>query len=333
MKAVRLYGMRDLRAEIVADPGPPAAGCVTVKVRAVGICGSDLHNYKTGMWISHLPVTPGHELAGEIVAVGDGVSRLREGDKIVADSRVPCGACATCLKGRPNVCLRMGYLGEVRDGGFAEYVTLPADRVMVYPDDVSPEIAALSEPLGVALHVIQRADLPDKNGRVIVAGAGAVGGLVCIALSHLGHDDICLIERNERRADLIAEISGARRATVDDLDEIAGPEPCHAIDATGSGAVVARLLDHMCPASRIVMVGIFAGRVDLDLNRVVEGEVDLIGSSVFVNEQRDAISLLRPLEPSLQRILSKPLSLDDIPQAFEGLATGATPDIKVIATP
>jgi len=333
MKAVKLHGVRDLRTETVADPAPPAADCVTVKVRAVGICGSDLHNYKTGMWMSRLPVTPGHELAGEIVAVGRGAPRARVGDKVVADSRVPCGSCATCLRGRPNICLRMGYLGEVRDGGFADYVTLPADRVMAYPDDVSPEIAALSEPLGVALHVIRRAALPSEDCRVVVAGAGAIGGLLCIVLSHLGHDDLFLIERDRRRRDLIAEISGAGPATIDDLDRIVGAAPVIAIDATGSGAVVAPLLDHLCPGSRLVMVGIFADRVGLDLNRVVEGEIDLIGSSVFVDEQRDALALLKPLEHRLERILSKPVSLDDIPRAFEGLATGATPDIKVIATP
>src|ERR1700756_5336306 len=104
MKAVRFHGVGDLRVEDVAPPGALPSGHVRLKVRAAGICGSDLHNFRTGMWVSRLPVTPGHEFAGEVVELGGEVGDLTLGDLVVADSRANCGSCAHCREGRGNLC-------------------------------------------------------------------------------------------------------------------------------------------------------------------------------------------------------------------------------------
>jgi len=104
MKAVRLYAAGDLRVEDIDPPGPPAPGWVTIRTTAAGICGSDLHNYKTGHWISRSPSVAGHEFAGVVTDLGAGVSNLAVGDTVVADSRYWCGQCEACLAGRTNVC-------------------------------------------------------------------------------------------------------------------------------------------------------------------------------------------------------------------------------------
>src|SRR5262245_593855 len=103
MRAVRFHGVGDLRIEDVPVPDTPGAGEVRLRVRAAGICGSDLHNFKTGQWISRLPVTPGHEFAAEVLEVGTGVTALKPGDLVVADSRARCGNCANCKAGRYNL--------------------------------------------------------------------------------------------------------------------------------------------------------------------------------------------------------------------------------------
>lgn len=103
MRAVRLHGIGRLTVEDVAPPPDPGAGEVKVKVLAAGICGSDLHNFRHGLWLSRVPVTPGHEFMGEIVAVGAGVANVKIGDRIVADSRAPCGRCDQCASGRQNL--------------------------------------------------------------------------------------------------------------------------------------------------------------------------------------------------------------------------------------
>jgi (R,R)-butanediol dehydrogenase/meso-butanediol dehydrogenase/diacetyl reductase len=106
MRAVRLHGVGELRVEEVPLPGPPPAGYLRLKVAAAGICGSDLHNYRTGMWISHLPVTPGHEFAATVAELGADVEGFRPGDLVVTDSRANCGSCVHCLEGNGNLCLR-----------------------------------------------------------------------------------------------------------------------------------------------------------------------------------------------------------------------------------
>src|SRR3954464_7472935 len=116
MRAARLYGIEDLRIEDVAEPAAPRGEEVLVRVTAAGICGSDLHNFRTGQWMSRKPSTPGHELTGEVVAIGETVKRYALGDRVVADSRFWCGECAQCRSGHRHLCERLGYVGEVCDG-------------------------------------------------------------------------------------------------------------------------------------------------------------------------------------------------------------------------
>src|SRR3954452_8523477 len=109
MKAARLYRQGDLRVEDIAAPGIPDAGWVKLRVDAAGICGSDLHNFRTGQWISRVPSIPGHEVAGTVTALGADVTGLAVGDMVVADSRVWCGVCAACRADRRNLCATLGY--------------------------------------------------------------------------------------------------------------------------------------------------------------------------------------------------------------------------------
>jgi len=152
MKAVRLHDALDLRVEDVGDPGPPPAGYATVDVRAAGICGSDLHNFRTGQWISRRPSTAGHEFCGRVAAVGDDVEDLKVGDLVAVDSRFYCGRCEACLSGHSNVCDHLGFVGEVCDGGFAERANLPARLLHKHDPSLDPATAAMAEPLAVALH-------------------------------------------------------------------------------------------------------------------------------------------------------------------------------------
>ena len=133
MRAVRLYGVGDLRVEEVPRPAAPSGSDVLLKVLAAGICGSDLHNFRTGQWISRAPSTPGHELAGEVLAVGTSVAGFAPGDRVVADSRFWCGACPACVSGRAEplrkarLC-RRGLRRRFRRGGDPARKAAPQDR-------------------------------------------------------------------------------------------------------------------------------------------------------------------------------------------------------------
>ncbi|NVN41858.1 alcohol dehydrogenase catalytic domain-containing protein, partial [Ameyamaea chiangmaiensis] len=154
MQAVRFFGPGDLRPQSVPTPELTRDGTVSVRVVAAGVCGSDLHNFTTGRWVAGLPVTPGHELAGIVTATRGACLGLRVGQPVVADSRVGCGQCEACEAGLPNRCRSLGFVGEVCDGGFAQTVVLPARQLVALPTDLPLHLAALAEPLSVALHAI-----------------------------------------------------------------------------------------------------------------------------------------------------------------------------------
>jgi (R,R)-butanediol dehydrogenase/meso-butanediol dehydrogenase/diacetyl reductase len=327
MKAVRFHGVGDLRVEEVPKPGGLAAGTVRLAVRAAGICGSDLHNFRTGMWMSRLPVTPGHEFAAEVTELGPGVDRLALGDLVVADSRATCGECPNCVAGRRNLCDRIGYVGEVCDGGFAEEVVLPANRVIKVPPGVAPEIAALSEPLAVALRVVRRLD-PKPGQPILIAGGGAIGGLAALLLSEFGFGPVSLAERNTARASLLARIAGVEIVTLDQARDY----PL-AIEATGSASVLRVLIDSVSAGGRIVMVGIFDGEAVIPVNRLVEGEIELIGSAVFQGEQQEAVDLLPHLAARLQALIGPVIALDAVPAAYGKLIAGGEAALKTILRP
>jgi (R,R)-butanediol dehydrogenase/meso-butanediol dehydrogenase/diacetyl reductase len=335
MRAVRLHGVGELRVEEVASPGPPPAGYLRLAVKAAGICGSDLHNYRTGQWISHLPVTPGHEFAGVVVELGADVEGLQPGDLVVADSRANCGSCAHCLAGEGNLCLAMGYVGEISDGGFAEEALLPADRVLRVPAGVTPEVAALAEPLAVALHVRRRLD-PQRGQPILIAGGGPIGGLVALLLAEEGLGPILLVERNGLRAGLLSEVAGVETI---DLDPAAIARRCpptgprHAVEATGSYEMLQGLAHSVSAGARIALVGIFHGRGEIDANLLVEREIDLIGCSVFRDEQADAVAMLAHLAPRLARLIEGPIALEEVPAAYERLIRGQARALKTIIRP
>jgi (R,R)-butanediol dehydrogenase/meso-butanediol dehydrogenase/diacetyl reductase len=335
MRAVRLHGIGKLTVEEVPLPPPPGAGEVRLKVLAAGICGSDLHNFRTGQWISRLPVTPGHEFAAEVMEVGAGVSGLTAGDRVVADSRAPCGACVQCRAGRANLCLSLGYVGEVCDGGFAEQVVLPASLLLPVDRTLAPEVAALAEPLAVALHALKRLD-PKPQEPVLVAGGGPIGGLVALLLDHFGFGPVLLAEKQPRRRALLTRAAQVRpvELTQESIAHAAQGRPIRfAVEATGVGPVLDSLLGLVQGGARIAMVGIFHGAATINATAIVEREIELKGCSVFADEQKEAVALLPALAPRLASLVSAPIALDDVPAAYLDLIEGRAPALKTIVRP
>jgi (R,R)-butanediol dehydrogenase/meso-butanediol dehydrogenase/diacetyl reductase len=331
MRAVRFHGIGKLSVEEIAPPAAPGAAEVHLKVLAAGICGSDLHNFKTGQWIAHLPVTPGHEFTAEVLAVGTGVSGFAPGDRVIADSRAPCGACEQCAAGRANLCVKLGYVGEVCDGGFAEEVVLPARGLLKVDPSIPPQVAALSEPLAVALHAIKRA-APTRGRPVLVGGAGPVGGLACLLLKHLGFGPVIFAERNPARRTLVAWETGAVPVELEAASVGVIPIDC-AIEATGVPAVLDKLIGLVGPAARIALVGIPSGAVSIDAIAVVERELELKGCSAFRDELPEAVRLLKELEGPLSHLVEEPIGLDAVPEAYQRLIAGGSARLKTIIRP
>lgn len=331
MRAVRLYDPGDLRVEDIDAPPPPPPGYVNLKVRAAGICGSDLHNYRTGQWISRRPSVAGHEFCGTVIETGDGVADFRPGDTVVSDSRVWCGACRQCKNGFTNACETLGFVGEVCDGGFAEAVQLPARLLHRHPPSLPARIAAMAEPLAVALHAVHKIAVP-KQQPVLVAGCGTIGGLAALLLSRFHDGPILICDLNPTKAETVAALAGADIVDLDKLSvgkALDGKPLRYALDATGSVKAITALLQVLDGGGALGLVGISHGTIDLDPNQLVESETSLIGCHAFIDELPEAIALLEQMQPQLERI-SDAISLEEVPAAYESLIAGRGSHLKTI---
>lgn len=332
MKAVRLYDAMDLRVEEVDGLQPPPAGYVNIDVRAAGICGSDLHNFRTGQWISRRPSTAGHEFCGRISAVGQGVEDFVVGDTVAADSRFYCGECPACVSGRTNVCERLGFVGEVCDGGFAEEVQLPARLIIRHEPSLDPRVAAMAEPLAVALHAVRRLRVP-AGEPVLLVGCGTIGGLSGLLLSKLHDGQLLFSDLKAERARMVAEICGGTvtSLTAEDVAaKLGGARLRYALDATGSTKAIGQALELLSGGGALALVGISHGRLDLDPNILVEREIALLGCHAYEDELVEAVSLLPQLQHALLKFSEVLSSLDEVPAAYRRLLDGQTDKLKTI---
>lgn len=190
MKAWVLHGIGDIRLEEVEKP-QLAAGEVLVKVKAAGVCGSDISRiYQTGTY--HFPTIPGHEFSGIVADLGIGVSSEWKDKRVGVFPLIPCQVCTSCKKMQYEMCRSYGYLGSRQDGGFAEYVAVPEWNLIELPEDVSFREAAMMEPMAVAVHAARRAQ-PDKNNTCVICGLGTIGRLLLMFLKDMGVRNILAV--------------------------------------------------------------------------------------------------------------------------------------------
>jgi len=332
MKAVRLYDKLDLRVEEIASPPPPPPGFVNLKVRAAGICGSDLHNYRTGQWISRSPSTAGHEFCGRVTAVGEGVTAFNPGDLVAVDSRVWCGACEACKSGRSNICEKLGFVGEVCDGGFADEAQIEAKLLIHHDPSLSARAAAMAEPLAVALHSVRKLAAP-AGEPVLVIGCGTIGGLCALLLSKMHDGPLLLADLNSQRLESMERVTGGKGVKVSPESILAAlPEKKlrYAIHATASVKALESGLNVLAGGGSFALVGITHGKIELDPNILVEREIALIGCHAFADELPDAVAMLPSLMPDLHPLCEDIASLDDFPSTYEELLKGGSTKLKSI---
>lgn len=330
MKAVRLHAKGDLRVEDIPAPAMPQPGWVNIAVTAAGICGSDLHNYRTGQWISRSPSVPGHELVGRVTALGTGAGDLAVGDRVVADSRFWCGECPACSAGNHHLCRSLGFVGEICDGGFAEHTSLPRRLLQRLPDGLPDEVAVMAEPVAVALHAVKRLGA-GRNDPVLIAGCGPIGGLAALVLAEQGNPDIRVADRNARRVARVCEVTGARPVALD--PQAADRDLRHAIEATGSTMALRSLIDSIGGGGAIALVGIMHAAIDLDPNQLVEREISLIGCHAFRDELPEAIDLLSRCAHRAAMLIDSEIAIADVPWAYERLIVGGSDGLKTVIRP
>jgi len=199
MKAAVLHGAGDLRYETVADPAP-AANEVIVRVTACSICGSDVHGFHGKHPRLVFPRILGHEFAGEVVALGAAVGGVTVGTRVCCDIDIACGACGPCLEGRGNICEKLRTMGFDRDGGYADYVAVPAVNLYRLPENVTYDQAAAVQVLGISYHAVAHRVRPRAGEKVAVIGAGPIGLGAALIAQSLGAETTVFELLDYRRA-------------------------------------------------------------------------------------------------------------------------------------
>jgi threonine dehydrogenase-like Zn-dependent dehydrogenase len=318
--------------QLIDMPDPePDAGDVVVRVDGCGICGSDLSSYKVGLFADGVP---GHELAGTVTAVGEGVADWKPGDVTVIDPKTPCGFCEDCQAGQSHRCamaLTSG-IGFARAGGFAELVLSPEHLLHRVPEGVAVEDACMVEPLSVAIHGIERAAMP-AGAQAIVIGLGPIGLFTVAALRARGVDTVVGVDPVDDRRRIALELGASK--VVAAVHEVRGVvQPAFAVfECSGRTEVLQAASDLVAPGGKLVMVGVPFGEAMVAPLMWVTREIDIVGSIASTEADFVAsIQLLSERPEIAQRVITKRVPLDEVGAAFEELIS-PTGGAKVVVDP
>jgi L-iditol 2-dehydrogenase len=334
MRAAVLRAWDDVAVEDVSVP-EPAAGEALVRVRACGICGTDLGLVSggfAGRWPPSLPFVFGHEWCGEVVALGPETERagLRIGDRVAAENHAGCGECARCRAGRYNLCERAGtpgyrLYGHTAQGALAEYAARPARLLHLLPESVSDEAGALVNQGALAVHAVRRAGL-DPGSSVAVFGPGLLGLLTLQIARASGAGRVLVVGRGPR-----LELAGELGA--DELVDYTEGEPGEAVrtlaggrgvdrvfDCTGDAGILPQLLRATARGGRIALLGLTAGKTaELSPDALVLDEIDLLGIRSSPNAYPGMIALLASGAVRTEPLVRDLYPLEEVSSALTAL--------------
>lgn len=337
MRAGVLHAPGDLRIENrdVPAPGP---GEALVRVAVCGVCGSDATEYDRGPVLTVLPVTLGHEFAGTVEAVGDGVD-IAPGAVVVCGAGISCGTCKFCREGRTNLCTSYHTAGLQQDGGLAGYVTVPASTLIdVTATGLPLDTLGLAQPMSIAVHAVRRSGLRAGQDAVIV-GIGGIGAFITVAAAATGAR-VLVVDLNPERLELAQRLGAAETLRAGDatlaerLDQL-DMVPDVFFEVSGSAPGLASVLDAARPGATIVPVGIQKGDVPIPLGSWTLSEYTIIGTlaHVVATDMPEAVRLLGT-RPDWSDIAHEVLPLDQVVDGgLVPLLTGKPGQIKTLIDP
>ena len=348
MQALRFHAARDLRVEDVAEPTQPGAGEVVVKVVTCGICGTDLHEFVAGPIVTPTEPHPltgarnpqilGHEFAGDVVAVGAGVTRVAEGDRVAIMPLVYCGSCSYCRRGLQHLCATMACVGLSHPwGGMAELAMVAEYQVVLLPDGVSYRQGALIEPAAVAAYGVERGGVRPGDS-VLVTGAGPIGALAALCARSAGASTVYVSEPNPARR-ARAEALGV--ATILDPTSVDVPERLReetdglgvdvAIECSGHPNGFSAAIHSLRKRGTLAQTGLFVGEASVEPMLWALNDLTIVGTWCYWVYDFDRIAAqIGAGDLPVERAVTSNVILDDAPDAFARLASGTADEIKVL---
>ena len=335
-QAAVLYAPHDIRIEerAVPKPGPRE---VLIEIKAVGVCGSDVHYYehgRIGSYVVRQPLILGHESAGVIVDVGEGVGRERIGQRVAIEPGVPDGVCRQCRTGHYNLCPNVRFFGTPPiDGAFTNYVTILSDFAYALPAQMSDEEGALIEPLSVGLWACRKAKLRGGD-HVLITGAGPVGILAMKVALALGVTEITMTDISPQRLEVARKLGATRTVNVAQQSLAdAGVEADVLIECSGNQRALKDGILALQPAATAVAVGMGPGEeASIPLSFIQNREIILTGTFRYANTYADAIALVASGHIDLKPVITGHYTLAEAEQALQ--ATQNDPaNIKSVVVP
>jgi L-iditol 2-dehydrogenase len=266
MKAMMLTGIRQMEMKEVSTPALLNDRDVRIKMKTLGVCGSDIHYYvsgKIGSQVVSYPYTVGHEGAGEVEAVGKGVTMVKPGDRIAIEPAMPCWECDQCREGRPHTCRNLRFLGcpGQAEGSLSEYIVMPETSCFKIPDHMSYDEAAISEPLAIGLYAVKQS-IPMKGAKVGILGFGPIGMSVMLPALALGASEVYVSDKIDERLK-IAQGNGAvltaNPEREDVVEKITGkvPELLDVVfECCGQQDAIDNAVDLLKPGGKLMVIGI-----------------------------------------------------------------------------
>jgi L-iditol 2-dehydrogenase len=343
---VKALVLKEYKRFAIEDRPEPALqpDHVIIRVKACGICGSDVHGMdgSTGRRIP--PIVMGHEAAGVIARVGSGVSQWKEGDRVTFDSTIYCGECWHCRRGEVNLCDNRRVLGVScgdyrQDGAFADFVAVPQRILYRLPDNITFEQAAMVEAVSVAVHAVGRVRLP-LNASAVVVGAGMIGLLVVQALRVAGCSQIIAIDLDESRLQIARRLGATQTFKADEADLSAKIKAATAdrgadaaFEVVGLPATVKTAVEAVRKGGSVTLVGNLKPQVDLPLQLVVTRELTLFGTCASAGEYPACLALIASGKINVSEFISATPPLAEGAAWFERLYAGEKGLMKVLLKP
>ncbi len=312
------------------DAPVPQAGQIQIRVRAGGICGSDLSYYfkgKSGDFAVREPFVLGHEVAGEVSALGEGVTGLKVGQRVAVNPSLNCGTCRFCVKGMVNQCLNMRFMGSAStfphmQGMFRQFISVTARQCIPVPDALDFAEASMAEPLAVALHALRHAGAL-LGARMVIVGCGPIGCIVLAAAKRAGAHHLVAVDLADKALRMAAALGAdetvlaSDQARIDEWSQSRGTFDV-VIEASGSPAGLDTALRVACAGGTVIQVGnLPAGQPPVAANLIMAKELAYRGSFRFTDEYAIAAEEIATRKIDLRPLMTHAFALEEANEAFE----------------
>ena len=307
---------------------------VQVQVKAVGICGTDLHMFREHRGDVQLPRIMGHELSGVVTKVGAGVTRVKVGDRVVLDPVFACGTCPTCKKGYRNVCSSVRCYGVQMDGGYQDYIVVGEEHLYTFDASVSYEEAALAEPFSIASNILERVSLTAADNLLLI-GSGTIGLSVLQVAKSFGAR-VMVADVAEKKLE-IALGMGADRVVNSKEESLAEAAEAFVpggfdvvIDAVGITPLFQDSINYAAPRARIACIGFDARPAQISPIVVTKKELSIIGSRMNCGRFPVVMEWLAEGKIAAEKMISRKYSVNDIQRAFEETIADSASSVKTL---